>query len=158
PPAPAPYELLFEASVVPTERLAHARLQLGPSRVHRIVFTIDPSRHTGWHGDGNVTVEGGTVTWEPPRTGGSLRDDFRIDRLRNATAYDARIPEQWSIFRGGDLFPPARVLAQKGAYSASTLRLRVPEGWRIAVPFERLPDGRYRVDNPRRRFDRPTGW
>ena len=41
--------------------------------------------------------------------GGSLRYDFRIDKLRNASAYDARISEQWAIFRGDDLFPPARV-------------------------------------------------
>ncbi len=153
-----PYDLTFEATLVPTERLARARLHMGPNLVDRMVFRIDPERHTNVRGDGKVVVEGKSVTWEPPRAGGSLRYDFRVDKLRGASAYDARISEQWAIFRGGDLFPPARVMAADGSVSQSTLRLRVPEGWSIAVPYERLPDGRYRIENEHRRFDRPTAW
>jgi hypothetical protein len=159
-PAPTsrPYDLTFEATLVPTERLARARLHMGPNLVDRMVFRIDPERHTNLRGDGKLVVEGKSATWEPPRAGGSLRYDFRIDKLRGASAYDARISEQWAIFRGGDLFPPARVMAADGSTSQSALRLRVPEGWSIAVPYERLPDGRYRVENEHRRFDRPTAW
>ena len=153
-----PYDAAFEATLVPTERIARARLHLGPNLVDRMVFRIDPERHTNFHADGKLVVEGKSATWEPPRAGGSLRYDFRVDKLRNASAYDARISEEWAIFRGGDLFPPARVMAADGSLSQSTLRLRVPEGWSIAVPYERLPDGRYRIDNPQRRFDRPTSW
>jgi len=36
--------------------------------------------------------------------------------------------------------------------------MRVPEGWSVAVPYKRQPDGSYAVDHPARRFDRPTGW
>ena len=54
--------------------------------------------------------------------------------------------------------PPARVDSEVGALASARLRLRLPDGWRAAVPFERLPDGRYAVENPERRFDRPTGW
>jgi hypothetical protein len=158
PPPTIPYDFAFEATLVPTERLARARLRIGSNQVDRMVFRIDPERHTNVRGDGKVLVEGRTATWEPPRAGGSLRYDFRVDSLRNASAYDARISEQWAIFRGGDLFPSARVLAADGSYSRSTLRLRVPEGWSIAVPYERLTDGRFRVENEQRHFDRPTAW
>jgi hypothetical protein len=158
PPPTLPYDFAFEATLVPTERLARARLRIGGNQVDRMVFRIDPERHTNVRGDGKVLVEGRTATWEPPRAGGSLRYDFRVDSLRNASAYDARISEQWAIFRGGDLFPSARVLAADGSFSRSTLRLRVPEGWSIAVPYERLDDGRYRVENEQRHFDRPTAW
>ena len=133
PPPTLPYDVAFEATLVPTERLARARLRMGPNQVDRMVFRIDPERHTNVRGDGKLVVEGRSAIWEPPRAGGSLRYDFRVDKLRNASAYDARISEQWAILRGGDLFPAARVLAADGSFSRSTLRLRVPEGWSIAV-------------------------
>jgi len=158
PPPPLPYDLAFEATAVPTDRLMRARLRMGPNQVDRMVFRIDPERHKNLRADGKLVVEGRSASWEPPRAGGSLRYEFRVDRLRNASSYDARISEQWAIFRGGDLFPPARVIAQEGSYSRSTLRLRVPEGWSIAVPYERLSKGTYRIENPYRRFDRPTAW
>jgi hypothetical protein len=45
-----------------------------------------------------------------------------------------------------------------GAESVARLRLRVPDGWSAALPYERLSDGTYAIADPRRRFDRPTGW
>jgi hypothetical protein len=157
-PPTLPYDLLFEATLIPTDRLARVRLRMGPNQVNRMVLRIDPERHTNLRADGKLAVEGKYATWQPPRTGGSLRYEFRIDKLRNASAYDARISQQWAIFRGGDLFPPARVRAEAGAYSRSTLRLRVPEGWSIAVPYERVGKGTYRIENEHRHFDRPTAW
>ena len=153
-----PYDLLFEATLVPTDRVARVRLRMGPNQVNRMVFRIDPQRHTNLRGDGKLVVEGSSVSWDPPRVGGSLRYEFRVDALRNASAYDARISEQWAIFRGGDLFPPARVRAEQGAYSRSTLRLRVPKGWSIALPYERVGNGSYRIEDEHRHFDRPTAW
>jgi hypothetical protein len=157
-PPTLPYDLLFEATLVPTDRVARVRLRIGPNQVKRMVLHIDPARHTNLRGDGKLVVDGSGATWEPPRVGGSLRYEFRVDALRNASAYDARISEQWAIFRGGDLFPPARVKAEAGAYSRSTLRLRVPEGWSIALPYERVTKGTYRIENEHRHFDRPTAW
>ena len=159
-PAPPtlPYDLSFEATLVPTERLARVRLRMGPNQVSRIVFRIDPERHQNLRGDGKVAIEGRSATWQPPRIGGSFRYDFRIDHLRDASAYDARISEQWAIFRGGDLFPPARVRAEKGSYSRSKLRLRVPKRWTVAVPYARANDGSFVVENEQRHFDRPSAW
>jgi hypothetical protein len=158
PPPTLPYDLVFEATVLPTERLARARLRMGRNQVDRMVFRIDPERHKNVRGDGKVEVEGTSATWEPPRGGGSLRYDFRIDALRGQSAYDARISEQWAIFRGSDLFPPARVMATDGSYSRSRLRLRLPKRWTAAVPYERSDDGTWVVENPHRKFDRPTSW
>jgi predicted metalloprotease with PDZ domain len=157
-PPTLPYDLVFEATLVPTERLARVRLRIGPNQVSRMVFRIDPERHQNLRGDGKVVVEGGSATWQPPRIGGTFRYDFRVDRLRNASAYDARISEQWAIFRGSDLFPAARVRAEEGSYSRSSLRLRVPKGWSMAVPYERAADGHFVVENEHRHFDRPTAW
>jgi hypothetical protein len=158
PPPSLPYDLLFEATLVPTERLARVRLRIGPNQVDRMVFRIDPERHNNLRGDGKVVVAGASATWEPPRIGGSLRYDFRVDALRGAAAYDARISEQWAIFRGSDLFPAARVMAADGSFSRSRLRLRLPKGWTVAVPYARSDDGSFVVQNEHRHFDRPTAW
>jgi len=154
------YAVTFEARVAPSERLAHAQIRLGAGAlaVRFIEFQIDPARHIDFRGDGRISVSGSIARWEPPARGGALRYTFQLDHLRTQSAYDARCADDWAVFRGDDLFPPARVRATRGARSRSTLRLRVPEGWRIAVPYPRLADGSYQVDHATRNFDRPIGW
>ncbi len=158
--AASAYVVTFEARIAPSERLAHASIRLGTGAlaVRVIEFEIDPKRHVDFSGDGKIAVNGARVRWEPPARGGVLRYTFRIESLRNSSSYDARCADDWAVFRGDDLFPPASVRAMRRASSRSTLRLRVPEGWKIAVPYERLADGSYRVEHPARSFDRPTGW
>ena len=111
-----------------------------------------------FRGDGSVVVEGAHVTWTPPRAGGQLHYVFRIDHLRDARRYDARCAKTWAIFRGEDLVPQARVSTVDGARSRTRLRMRLPEGWSMATPYAKLRGGAYRVEHPRRGFDRPTGW
>lgn len=153
------YDAFFEARIVPTERVARASIRIGDgaSLVRWIELSIDPDRSFDWRGDGKIEVEGGRVRWTPPAGGGRLRYAFRIDHLRTASAYDARCAENWALFRGDDLFPPARVRSLVGARSRSRLRLRVPEGWSTVAPYEKS-GAWFRIDHPRRRFDRPTGW
>jgi hypothetical protein len=164
PPAPAPagrYDVSYEARFSPNGRTASVTLKLGgptPGVVTKLRFRIDPERHREFHGDGQLEVEGAALTWLPPARGGALHYTFRVDRLRDARSYDAHFAENWALFRGDDLVPPARVRFAEPAETRTRLRLRLPDGWTAAVPFERLPDGRFDLDNPRRRFDRPTGW
>jgi hypothetical protein len=159
-PATSAYVTTFEARLVPSERIAQASIRLGEGAlsVRFIELQIDPARHVGFRGDGKVVVKGSVVRWEPPARGGVLRYTFRIDNLRTSSAYDARCADDWAVFRGDDLFPPARVRSTVFARSRSTLRLRVPEGWKIAVPFAQISEGTYQVENPQRSFDRPVGW
>ena len=154
------YDFTVSARIVPTERAAHVTLELGrgAKNVKRLRFRIDPQRHLLFRGDGSVVTEGAHVIWTPPPAGGALHYVFRIDHLRDARRYDARCAKTWAIFRGEDLVPQARVLAEVGARSRTRLRVRLPEGWSIATPYPKLRGGSYRVEHPRRRFDRPTGW
>jgi hypothetical protein len=160
PPPEKKYSVRFDARVVPTERVAKVSIHLGrgADRVRWLRFAIDPVRHFEFRGDGRVQVEGGSVLWEPPRTGGVLRYSFWIDHLRNHSSYDASCAENWALFRGDDLVPPVRVRAVVGASSSSSLRLRVPGGWSAAAPHQLLSDGTFAIDDPDRRFDRPKGW
>lgn len=171
PPQPAPqapvapvekstYSILYDARIVPTERLAKVSINLSavPEQVRWLRFVIDSERHFAFRGDGKVEVDGDSVLWEPPPNGGRLSYSFWIDHLRNSSSYDARCSENWALFRGDDMVPPARVRTLVGAESEARLRLRVPDGWSAALPYERLSDGTYAIADPRRRFDRPTGW
>ena len=154
------YSVRFDARIVPTERLAKVSIRLGgeASRVRWLRFSIDPERHFAFRGEGRVEVDGESVLWEPPRSGGRLSYSFWIDHLRNTSSYDARCAENWALFRGDDMVPPVRVRTVVGAHSISTLRLRVPDGWSAALPYERISDGTFAIDDPHRRFDRPKGW
>ena len=154
------YDFTVIARIVPTERAAHVTLEVGrgAQNVKRLRFRIDPQRHLLFRGDGTVETDGAHVTWTPPPAGGKLNYIFRIDHLRDARRYDARCAKTWTIFRGEDLVPKARVTTENAARSRTRLRVRLPEGWGIATPYVKLRGGEYRVDHPRRRFDRPTGW
>lgn len=154
------YEVVFEATLRPSERIARAAIRLGAGAkvVRWIQLYIDPERHTGFHGDGTVELLGDRVLWTPPSSGGALHYVFHIDHLRTPSSYEARCAENWALFRGDDLFPRARVRTRKGAASRSTLRFRLPEGWSLAVPYRRIADATFEVRDEQRQFDRPTGW
>lgn len=160
PSADRSYEVHFEARLVPTERVAKARIRLGKgaSAVRWIQLRIDPDRHQAFEADGTLETGDGVVRWRPPKEGGSLRYTFLVDQLRSSKTYDARCADNWALLRADDLFPPAKVRSVKGATSRSTLRLRAPNGWSIATPYRSLRDGRFEIIDGERRFDRPLGW
>jgi hypothetical protein len=158
--APAlPYTVLYDVTIVPTERTAHVAIRLtnAVKRVVALHFRVDEA-HFDFRGDGEVTRSEGELVWRPPPTEAVLRYKFRIDHLRDERSYDARCTERWAIFRGDDLVPPARVRAEVGSTSRSRLRLRLPEGWSAVTPYPPGSGGTSRIEHPERRFDRPTGW
>lgn len=154
------YQVDYEARIVPTERAAHVSVRLRDPQglLREIQWRIDPERHRDFTGDGSIQVDGDVVRWTPAAGVTTLRYVFRIDHLRDERSYDARCAESWALFRGDDLVPPAKVRTAAGARSTSRLRLRLPDGWSVATPYERADDGFFRIDHPHRRFDRPTGW
>jgi hypothetical protein len=158
--APGSYDLLFDVRLLPTERIAKVSLrvrQAGPT-LRSLLLLRDPERHLGFEADGPLAEEAMGLRWTPPREGGRLRFTVRLDHLRDAQSYDARITDSWAVFRGDDLFPPVRARTTVGALSRARLRLRLPSQWSAAVPYERNDDGSYAVERPGRAFDRPVGW
>lgn len=161
-PPPLVYDLSYDVRVTTSEGVAHVSIRSsGPNAwtLYSVRLRIDPERHFDFRGDGEIeTLEDGKILWKPPREGGALRYAFRIDHLRDPQSYDARCAETWALFRGDDLVPPARVVSEVGSRSRSRLRMRLPAGWSVVVPYEKAPDGSYLVVHDHRRFDRPTGW
>lgn len=154
------FSVLYDVGIVASEKSAHVSITLGPNRhpVEWIRFRIDPLRYRAFQAEGEIIPIDGGLEWHPPRRGGSFRYVFSIDHLRGDQAYDARIAKNWAIFRGEDLVPRMRIRTVPIGVSKSRLRLRVPEGWSAAVPYQRLGNGDYEIDEPRTRFDRPAGW
>jgi len=160
--APLVYDFIVDVKLLPTERSAHVTLEIGGSgarNMRRMAFNIDPERHTMFEGDGRVMEETeGELVWEPPLNGGKLHYVFRIDHLKDDRQYDGRCATSWALFRGDDLVPSARVRTEVGARSNTRVRLTLPKGWKATLPYPEAEDGSFMVENPDRRFDRPTGW
>ncbi len=154
-----PYALRYDLILSPEAGLAEVSLTLGEGAQHVrwMRFAIDPERMEGFAGDGELALAGRHLTWTPPGEGGRLSYTVAIDR-RRGTRFDARMTRDWAVFRGDDLFPPARLLQEAGAEAEAELHVHLPEGWSFAAPYERLREHVYLIENPRRGFDRPTGW
>lgn len=135
-------------------------LEPGEGRIIELDFAMNPKRYSGITGDGALEVGDGRAVWQPPREGGSLQFEYRIDRQRRGNGYDARITESWVIVRGDQLVPAARARFSPGARTRARLRFKLPEGWTaVETPYVRDPDAEViEIDNPERRFVRPVGW
>lgn len=154
-----PYELRYDLTFRPEEGRASIALTLGEGaeNVRWLRFSIDPRRLAGFEGDGQLEQDGKQLTWTPPDGGGQLRFAAIIDH-RRGSALDARMTEEWALFRGDDLFPAARLLQEKGAEAVAELHVHLPTGWSFVAPYPLLRPNVYLIENPERGFDRPTGW
>jgi hypothetical protein len=154
-----PYTLRYDLTLRPEEGRADVALTLGEGSewVRWLRFSIDPSRLEGFEGDGELVRDGRQLTWTPPDAGGRLSFTAKIDH-RRGSGFDARMTEDWALFRGDDLFPPARLLQEAGSEAEAELHVHLPEGWSFAAPYPLLRPNVYLIENPERGFDRPTGW
>ncbi|HSN71652.1 MAG TPA: hypothetical protein VLT59_09075, partial [Steroidobacteraceae bacterium] len=124
----------------------------------RLEFTTDPDRHSKFEGDGEVAAEGRKLIWSPPDDGGALRYEFALDNVRRSGMYDSRITKDWAIFRGDRMVPPVSVTSPRNAVAVATLAFDLPKDWSIVTQYAPDDQGRMRVEDPDRRFDRPEGW
>ena len=154
------YGVAFQATLVPDRATALISIEItqdGPL-LRELDFNIDPAVHSDFQATGDWQLDDGRLRWEVPRAGGRLTFRAKIPHARGPQRYDAWITDQWAIFRGDDLFPAARVRAAAGATSEATLRIAAPKGWSAVTPYGKGVDQTHPVRNPKRNFDRPTGW
>ncbi len=134
------------------------RVRQDASLLRELSFPIDPERYFDFSADEGLEVTDERVTWFVPASGGELRYTVRIDHLRDPARYDARVTSRWALFRGEDLFPPARTRRLRESEGRFTLRFRVPPEWEVLSAYPPRRDGGLTVRNPGRAFSQPQGW
>lgn len=98
-------------------------------------------------------------TWTPGNGKASLSYKVRISHPRGDGRFDARMTPDWALLRGDDLVPSARLDLVDGIELVSRLGFDLPKGWQtVETGWPRVGKNRFRIDNPERLFDRPTGW
>jgi len=155
----ATYEARYGAQIQPETGRIHVELKLtGAKLPSKIVLRIDPQRHLSFASTDPVDVQDNRVTWRPRGKFSRLNYDFVVNHERNPGRYDSLMTKDWALFRGDKLVPRATVTAVKGLESQATLEFVLPEKWTAITPYAPASNGALPIDDPQRRFDRPTGW
>lgn len=150
------YTVTFEPAL--KSALVHMHIDEA-TYVPRLDFRIRPQRYSDFRADGSFSIQGNRGIWLPPKGAANLRFRVRIDHQRRNGGYDARITQNWAIVRGDDLVPPAKARIRVGMKSVSHLTFVLPAAWpSVETGWMRIGEGRFLIDNPETRFDRPTGW
>lgn len=155
-------DLDYDVRLLPEQDQAEVRLTLEEGEaVRRLDFNLgDETAYSDFQADGEweqETPERGI--WRPGKGKASLTYRVRISHQRKSGSYDARMTEDWALFRGDDLVPPAKLDQRDGVNLVSRLRFELPKGWKsVETGWPRIGKNRFRIDNPERKFDRPTGW
>jgi hypothetical protein len=156
------FDLDYTVELLPRTDQARVHILLGQSgeRVKEISFEFDAKRFSGFTASkGKLERVGKQVLWRPAGAGSQLSYLVRISRDRGDGAFDARMTADWAIFRGDRVIPSLRVRMSKGASSRARLQIKMPAGWtNVDTGWMRGSDGRFIIDNPERKFDRPIGW
>ncbi|MGI9329376.1 MAG: hypothetical protein ACR2QB_01550 [Gammaproteobacteria bacterium] len=154
------YPLLFGAEIKAGQQRVQTFIQVKQSTaLLQEVRLRAPTKNFGnFAGDGEILRKGDQLIWRPPATGGELRYRSNLRQRRDGGSYDALVERNWALFRLDDLFPPAGISQADGSQSRSRLQLTVPEGWQAVTRYPAGKGGIARVNNPARKFDRPTGW
>jgi hypothetical protein len=155
------YGLRYDLALKPAEDRAEVSITIderAKGNISSMRFHIDPKRHAAFNGDGKVEASDDYVTWTPPETGGRLSFQVPVSNRRPNGRFDARMTDEWAVFRGDDLFPPARTEQRDDAEADATLHVHLPAGWSFVTPYRKIKDNVYEIEHAHRSFDRPTGW
>lgn len=155
----ATYEARYRAQVQPEAGKVHVELKLtGTKLPSKIVLRIDPHRHLSFASTDPFEVKDSQVTWRPRGKFSRLSYDFVVNHERSPGRYDSLMTKDWALFRGDKLVPRATVTSVKGLEARTTLEFVLPETWTAITPYAPASNGALPIDDPKRRFDRPTGW
>ncbi|MGG2397388.1 hypothetical protein ACJRW5_10650 [Pseudomonas sp. SH1-B] len=130
-------------------------------RVRSLDFNLgDEGRYSDFKADGQWSQEAeGRGKWQPGKGKSVLSYRVQIDHQRKEGRYDARMTKDWVLLRGDDLVPAAKLDQQDKTDLVARLQFDLPKGWKsVETGWPRIGKNRFRIDNPQRKFDRPTGW
>ncbi|MCP9339251.1 hypothetical protein [Stutzerimonas xanthomarina] len=110
-------------------------------------------------GESSWEQQGDRGVWRPMPGKARLSYRVKISHQRKSGRFDARMTDDWTLLRGDDLVPAGRLDQQDGVKLVSRLQFELPDDWKsVETGWPRIGKNRFRIDNPERLFDRPTGW
>ena len=154
----------YHVRLLPQSDQAEVRLTLAQgSAVRSLDFDLgDGSHYSDFKADGQWQLTSGKAargTWRPTADKASLTYRVNINHGRKSGSFDTRMTPNWALMRGDDLVPAARLDQQDGIELVSRLEFELPGGWKsVETAWPRIGQNKFRIDNPSRLFDRPTGW
>jgi len=157
-------DLDYHVRLLPQSDQAEVRLTLAQgSAVPSLDFNLgDGSHFSDFKADGQWQLSPGKAArgvWRPAADKASLTFRVKISHGRKNGSFDSRMTPDWALMRGDDLVPAARLDQQDGTELVSRLEFELPAGWKsVETAWPRIGKNKFRIDNPSRLFDRPTGW
>lgn len=154
------YELKYQVVIDPAKKGALVTISVDKGALLKQVrFSNGRGIYSNIRANGKLTITGKQVDWVLPKEAAQLSYFVLLTNKRDAGKFDALVTNKWAIFRGDDLIPAIHTFEASGAYSVASLDVVLPEGWGgIETGWPRKKGNSFTIDNPDRRFDRPTGW
>lgn len=154
------FGVLYTVWIKPDRKTGVVKIRLkdNPEWVRWMELSIDPDRHTDFLSTGELAVEDGRVKWRPPAKDAWLQYDVDLISERDDGEYDGYITPEWAVLRADDLVPPIHSSLADRVMSRAKIDFKLPDAWSIVTRYPRYKSGRFKVDDPDRLFDRPTGW
>lgn len=155
-----PYQLNYSVTLLPEKAGALVKVQVDKGQLlHKISFSNERNIYSDIRANGKLTIKEEKVEWELPQGEATLSYFVALTNERSPGKFDSRMTNDWALFRGDDLIPAVHTYEVLNAYSVATLSFVLPKSWKsVETGWERTAGNTFTVDNPERRFDRPTGW
>lgn len=152
----------YQVRLLPDSDQAEVTLSLERGQALRYLdFNLgEEGRYSDFQAEGEWQQETPSRgVWHPQQGRAQLSYRVKVSNPRASGRYDARMTADWALLRGDDLIPAAKIDIEPGVELVSRLQFELPEGWSsVETGWPRIGPQRFRIDNPERRFDRPTGW
>ncbi|MFO7305143.1 MAG: hypothetical protein C0P74_006450 [Gammaproteobacteria bacterium] len=153
------FDAHYTATFRPSTGKVAVELQLKGATLPSIVrLRIDPKRHSAFHSNDRIEMQGTEVVWHPRGKSSSLSYEFTVNHERSPQRYDSYMTNDWALLRGDKLVPSARVTSKPGLTARTTMTFVLPDDWSIATPYAPPGTRTISIDDPARRLDRPLGW
>ncbi|MWV15806.1 hypothetical protein F3I16_07045 [Pseudomonas sp. L-22-4S-12] len=155
-------DLDYQVRFLPESDQAEVSLILEDSDLVRsLTFDLgDKGYYSDFQADGSWQLDGAEKgVWQPGKGQSKLSYKVRISHPRQSGSFDARMTPDWALLRGDDLVPSAHLIKDDSIELVSRLQFELPNGWKgVETGWPRIGENRFRINNPTRKLDRPTGW
>lgn len=154
------YKLNYLVEFLPEKEGANVEIHIDNGELlQKLRFNNEAGSYSDIRANGKLTLKDKQVYWDLPSQNAKLSYFVKLTHQRTPGKYDARVTEDWALFRGDDLIPPVETVEVSGAKAIAELEFVLPKNWgSIETGWVRKKGNTFTIDNPERLFDRPTGW